>query len=198
MIIAYLRVNASKQHLDNQKEEIAQFASGKGWTIDKWVTDVACGKAKGEDRNLGRILDRLKEGDILVVADISRLSRTLTEVMLILSRCMDKGVHLYCIKDKYILDDGLDCKAASYAFSLVAEIEHNLMTVRTKEALAHKRTTGVRLGRPKGSDAKQSYLEDNKEEMMNMLEREESIVAICKHFNVSRNTYYQFKRNYGL
>lgn len=198
MIIAYLRVSTNKQHLEDQKDEIVRFASGKGWKVDKWVTEVFNGKTKGEDSNLGRVIDRMKEGDILVVSDISRLSRTLTEVMELLSRCMDRGVHLYCIKDRYVLDDSLNSQAASYAFSLVAEIEHNLMSVRTKEALAHKRTTGVRLGRPKGSDAKQAFLEENKEEVMDMLERGESIVAICKHFNVSRNTYYQFKRNYGL
>lgn len=198
MIIGYLRVGSNKQHLEDQKNEITCFASDKGWKIDKWVTDITSGKTKGEDLNLGLILDRLKKDDLIIIADISRLSRTLAEVMTILSRCMDKGIHLYSLKDRYVLNDSLNTKAVSLAFGLVSEIEHNLMSVRTKEALAHKKSTGVCLGRPKGSDAKQSFLEENREEVMDMLERGESIVAICKHFNVSRNTYYQFRRNYKL
>lgn len=198
MIIAYLRVATNKLRLENQKEEIARFASDKGWKIDKWVTDVIGSKKKGEGVNLGLIVDRLKRDDIIIITEISRLSRTLSEVMTILSRCMEKGIHLYSLNDRYVLDDSLDGKVVSFAFSLVSEIEHNLMSVRTKEALAHKKTAGVQLGRPKGSDAKQSFLEENREEVLSMLERGESIVAICKHFKVSRNTYYQFRRNYKL
>lgn len=197
MIIAYLRVGLKKEHLDKQREEIKQFAMGKGLQIEKWVTDVS-NENTAKNRNLELILDRLQKGDVVIVSDISRLSRTLTEVMAILSRLMDKGVNLYSIEDRYFLDDSLNREVMARAFSLVAEIEHNLMSTRTKEALAHKRTIGVRLGRPKGSDAKQSFLEANKEEVIRMLERGDSVVAICKHFNVSRNTYYQFKRNYGI
>lgn len=197
MIIAYLRVGLKKEYLDKQKEEIEQFAVRKGLQIDKWVTDVS-NENTAKNRNLELILDRLQKGDIVIVSDISRLSRTLTEVMAILSRLMDKGVNLYSIEDRYFLDDSLNREVMARAFSLVAEIEHNLMSTRTKEALAHKKTIGVRLGRPKGSDAKQSFLEANKEEVIRMLERGDSVVSICKHFNVSRNTYYQFKRNYGI
>lgn len=197
MIIAYLRVGLKKEYLDKQKEEIEQFAAGKGLQIDKWVTDVN-NENTAKNRNLELILDRLQKSDVVIVSDISRLSRTLTEVMAILSRLMDKGVNLYSIEDRYFLDDSLNREVMARAFSLVAEIEHNLMSTRTKEALAHKKTIGVRLGRPKGSDAKQSFLEANKEEVIRMLERGDSVVSICKHFNVSRNTYYQFKRNYGI
>lgn len=197
MIIAYLRVGLKKEHLDKQREEIKQFATEKGLQIEKWVTDVS-NENTAKNRNLELILDRLQKDDVVIVSDISRLSRTLTEVMAILSRLMDKEINLYSIEDRYFLDDSLNREVMARAFSLVAEIEHNLMSTRTKEALAHKRTIGVRLGRPKGSDAKQSFLEANKEEVIRMLERGESVVAICKHFNVSRNTYYQFKRNYGI
>lgn len=197
MIIAYLRVGKKKQYLDIQKEEIEHFVAEKGWMVDKWVTDVNASN-DSKNKNLDLLLDRLQQGDILVVTDISRLSRTLTDVMAIISRCLDKEVNLFSINDRYVLDGSVNREVMSRAFGLVTEIEHNLMSTRTKEALAHKKTIGVRLGRPKGSDAKQSFLEANKEEVIRMLERGESVVAICKHFNVSRNTYYQFKRNYGI
>ena len=90
-------------------------------------------------------------------------------------------------------------EVVSTTCNLVSEIEHHLMSVRTKEALNHKKEKeGLQLGRPKGTDAKQSLLDANKDEVMNMLERGDTVVMICKHFNVSRNTYYQFKRNYGI
>lgn len=198
MIIAYLRVTTIKQHLEIQKDEINRFASDKGMQIDKWVIEAAGEKVRENERNLDVLLKRMQKGDTLIVSDISRLSRTLADVMATLGCCMEKGVHLYCINNRYIFDDKLNTSAMARAFGLVADIEHSLMSTRTKEALNDKKPVGRPLGRPKGSDAKQSFLEANKEEVISMLEQGETVISICKHFNVSRNTYYQFKRNYGL
>ena len=84
MVIGYLRVSTCKQHLEIQREEINKFASKKGLEIDKWVEEIVSGKTRRQERNLGRLLTRLKKGDILIVTELSRLSRTLTEVMTIL------------------------------------------------------------------------------------------------------------------
>ena len=111
---------------------------------------------------------------------------------------MEKGVQIYSIRDRYILDQALDLPVMGNVFKLVTEIEHSLMSIRTKEALNHKKSTGGPLGRPKGSAAKQSFLDANKEEVISMLKRGDTVFEICKRFNVSRNTYYMFKRNYGL
>ena len=109
-----------------------------------------------------------------------------------------KGVQIYSIRDRYILDQALNLPVMGNVFKLVTEIEHSLMSTRTKEALNHKKSTGGPLGRPKGSAAKQSFLDANREEVISMLERGDTVFEICKRFNVSRNTYYMFKRNYGL
>lgn len=198
MVIAYLRVTTGRLHLERQKDEIAYFASNKGFRIDKWITDIVGEKRTEKESSLSRVVDRMKQGDKVFITDIARFGRTLSEVMSLLGKCMAKGVHVYSINDRYILDDGLNTKAVSETCNLISEIEHNLMSIRTKEALNHKKNRGKQLGRPKGTDAKQSLLDTNKEEVMNMLERGDTIVMICRHFNVSRNTYYQFKRNYGL
>lgn len=198
MVIAYLREGTSKQHLDEQRDEIKHFASGKGVEIDKWVTETASEKVKDDKRSLDLVIARMMKGDILIVSDISRLGRTLSDVMSLLVTCMNKGVNLYSIKDRYILDDKYDTKVMANVFSMAADIEHSLMSTRTKEALAHRKIKGVPVGRPKGSDAKQSFLDKNREELINMLERGETVETICKHFNVSRNTYYQFRRNYKI
>ena len=141
----------------------------------------------------------MKKGDKVIVTDIARFGRTLSEVMTLLAKCMARGIYVYSINDRYLLDDSVNMEVVSNTCNLVSDIEHHLMSVRTKEALNHKKDKeGLQLGRPKGTDAKQSMLDANKEEVMNMLERGDTIVMICKHFNVSRNTYYQFKKNYGL
>lgn len=199
MVIAYLRVTIDKQHLERQKDEITRYASANGLEISKWITDIVDGKRKESEPTLFRVLDRMKKGDKVIITDIARFGRTLSEVMTLLSKCMTLGVHVYSINDRYLLDDSLNTEVVSTTCNLVSEIEHHLMSVRTKEALNHKKEKeGLQLGRPKGTDAKQSLLDANKDEVMNMLERGDTIVMICKHFNVSRNTYYQFKRNYGI
>ena len=198
MVIAYLRVGTSnKELLEEQKNEIKRYASDHDMNVDKWVTDVTVGK-KEDERNLAMVLDRMQKGDSLVLSDISRLGRTLSEVMEIMGRCMEKGVQIYSIRDRYILDQALDLPVMGNVFKLVTEIEHSLMSIRTKEALNHKKSAGGPLGRPKGSAAKQSFLDANREEVISMLERGDTVFEICKRFNVSRNTYYMFKRNYGL
>jgi len=199
MVIAYLRVTIDRQHLERQKDEITRYASANGWEISKWITDIVDGKRMESEPTLFRVLDRMKKGDKVIITDIARFGRTLSEVMTLLSKCMTLGVHVYSINDRYLLDDSLNTEVVSTTCNLVSEIEHHLMSVRTKEALNHKKEKeGLQLGRPKGTDAKQSLLDANKDEVMNMLERGDTIVMICKHFNVSRNTYYQFKRNYGI
>ena len=199
MVIAYLRVTVDKQHLERQKDEITRYASANGLEISKWITDIVDGKRKESEPTLFRVLDRMKKGDKVIITDIARFGRTLSEVMTLLSKCMTLGVHVYSINDRYLLDDSLNTEVVSTTCNLVSEIEHHLMSVRTKEALNHKKEKeGLQLGRPKGTDAKQSLLDANKDEVMNMLERGDTVVMICKHFNVTRNTYYQFKRNYGI
>ena len=171
MVIAYLRVTIDKQHLERQKDEITRYASANGLEISKWITDIVDGKRKESEPTLFRVLDRMKKGDKVIITDIARFGRTLSEVMTLLSKCMTLGVHVYSINDRYLLDDSLNTEVVSTTCNLVSEIEHHLMSVRTKEALNHKKEKeGLQLGRPKGTDAKQSLLDANKDEVMNMLD----------------------------
>lgn len=145
MVIAYLRVGTSnKELLEEQKDEIKRYASDHNINIDKWITDVTVDKGKEDERNLAMVLDRMQKGDSLVLSDISRLGRTLSEVMEIMGRCMEKSVQIYSIKDRYILDQTLDLPVMGSVFRLVKEIEHSLMSTRTKEALSHKRAQEAR------------------------------------------------------
>ena len=196
MIIAYLRVSTEKQNLSNQRSEIERFALQKGISIDRWIMEIASGKKAGKERQLGHLLRRLKKGDTLIITEISRLSRTLTDIMSIMGKCLEKGISLYSVKDGYTFDDSINSKVLCFAFGLVAEIERNLISMRTKEALALRRSEGIVLGRKKGSYTKFQILIDNRNSVINMLKEGKTITYICQHYNLSRDTFEKFKKKY--
>lgn len=150
MVIGYLRVSTGKQHPANQKNEIIRFAKGRGLKVEKWVTEIVSGKTKGSERELGRLLDDMVSGDVMIVTEISRLSRTLTDIMNIMGKCLEKGISLYSTKEGYSFDDTINSKVLCFAFGLVAEIERNLISLRTKEALALREARGEETREEKG------------------------------------------------
>ena len=99
MIIGYLRVSTGKQNPTNQQDEIRRFADSKNLSVDQWVTEVASGKKKGCDRKLGGLIRHMKHGDTLIVTEVSRLSRTQTDLMAITGKSMKKGIKLYTTKE---------------------------------------------------------------------------------------------------
>lgn len=198
MVVAYLRVSTGKQNLENQKDEIQRYAAHKGIKVDRWVTEVASGKTQRQNRQLGQLLKSLRRGDTIIVTEISRLSRTLHEVMAITGRCLERKITIYSTKDGYSFDDSINSKVLSFAFGLVAEIEHQLISQRTREALHLRRSEGVKLGRKRGSSPKMQILVDKRDELVELIEAGKSIMDICRHFEVSRDTlrnYRQFDKS---
>lgn len=196
MIVAYLRVSTEKQHLKNQQDEIRRFAQSRGFTIDRWVTETVSGRKNERDRKLGVLMRRLRPGDTLVVTELSRLSRTLTEIMSIMGLCLRRQIVLYSTKDGYAFDDSINSKVLCFAFGLVAEIERNLISMRTREALALRKAEGVVLGRRKGSYTKFNVLTENRQHVIRMLHQDKSVTDICKRFDLSRDTFDKFRRSY--
>ena len=194
MIAGYLRVSTGKQHLANQKEEIIRYAAAKQITVDYWVTEIVSGKKNEKERKLGLLLRRLKTGDTLIVTEISRLSRTLTDIMEIMAKCLRKKIRLLTTKEGYTFDDSINSKVLCFAFGLVAEIERNLISLRTKEALAMRKANGVVLGRRKGSCTKLNILIANSQTVLAMLEEQRTIIDICRHFGISRETFNKYRR----
>ena len=196
MIVAYLRVSTGHQVLDNQSNEISKYADAKGIIIDKWVTEVVSGKRKGSERKLGAAIKKMKEGDMLIVTEISRLSRTLMDIMSIMGTLLQKGVNLYSIKDGYSFDNSINSKVLIFAFGLVAEIERNLISLRTKEALELRKLQGVKLGRPKNTLRKMNILIDNVSCIVKALERGETKARICRRYRISFSTFTRFEKIY--
>jgi len=194
MVIAYLRVSTVHQHLDNQRGEITHYAKRNGIKIDKWITDTISGSTDKSKRNLGKILKQMHGGDVLIVTEISRLSRTLLEVMNIMKYCVDNNIAIYSTKDGYTFDDSINSKVLSFAFGLAAEIEHKLISLRTKEALAVIKEKGGKIGRRKGSGDKIKILNEHKDEVEQDLASGMKIIDICNKYGVSYKTYYRFKK----
>jgi len=192
MIIAYLRVSTGKQNPDNQKEEIRKFALEKGFEIDRWISETVSGKTDKKERKLGNALSKMKKGDTMIVTEVSRLSRSLTDIMTIMGLCLKKGINIYTTKERYAFDDTINSKVLCFAFGLAAEIERNLISMRTKEALAVRRAEGVQLGRRKGSCVKMQFLESNSATISKLLKDGHSISSICRKMKVSRYTFYKY------
>ncbi|KAA6322926.1 DNA-invertase hin [termite gut metagenome] len=196
MVIAYLRVSTEKQFLENQKEEILRFAEKNGLVINKWYTETVSGSVCSKDRKLSKVLKITKPGDSLIVTEISRLSRTLLEIMTILNACITKKVILYSTKDGYIFKNDINSKVLGFAFGLVAEIERNLISMRTKEALARRKQEGKLLGRRPGYCPQIKTLIE-REEIINQLLQDTPKAKIAKQLGVSRSTFYRFLKEMG-
>lgn len=152
MIYGYLRVSSDKQDYNNQKIGVDELAKRKGWTIDKYILDDGIsGTVDPKRRNLGKqLLPRLQEGDIIICSELSRLGRKLLLVFNILQYIMERNATVYTVKDDFVLGDNVQSMVLAFAFSLAAQIERDMISQRTREALARKRSEGVMLGRPTG------------------------------------------------
>ena len=150
MIYGYIRVSSDKQTVENQRYEIHRFCRTHSLSVDGWIEETISGTAAYTRRALGRLLHSVGPGDTIICSELSRLGRNLFMIMEILNLCMTKECRVWTIKDNYRLGEDIQSKVLAFAFGLSAEIERNLISQRTREALARRRAEGVVLGRPKG------------------------------------------------
>ena len=194
LIFGYIRVSSDKQTVENQRFEINKFCERKGLKIDDWIEETISGTKNYSKRQLGPLLKKVQKNDMIICSELSRLGRTLFMIMDILNICMTKECRVWTIKDNYRLGDDIQSKVLAFAFGLSAEIERNLISQRTKEALARKKAEGVRLGRPKGSktapEKHKLYGKNNLiKELLKAHVSQRQIAKICK---VDRNTLSRF------
>lgn len=156
MTYGYIRVSSDKQTVENQRFEIIKFCERNNMTIDGWIEETISGTKSYNKRKLGPLLKKVRKDDLIICSEISRLGRSLFMIMEILSICMEKECKVWTIKDNYRLGDDIQAKVLAFAFGLSAEIERNLISMRTKEALARLKAEGRRLGRPPGEAGEES------------------------------------------
>ena len=192
MIYGYIRVSSDKQTIENQRFEISNFCEKNSLTIDVWVEETISGMTRVENRKLGKLLKRMKKGDILICSELSRLGRNLLMIMGVLNECMNRDIQVWTIKDNYRLGSDINSKVLAFAFGLSAEIERNLISQRTKEALARKKAEGVVLGRPKGSKSAKTKLTGQEKRIKELLDKRVSSSAIGRILGVHRLTVSSF------
>ena len=150
MYYAYIRVSTDHQHVENQKHEINTFTQKQGIQISKWVDETISSRKPLQERKLGKLLKKLKKGDVLIATELSRLGRNLLEVMGILQNCLEKDCQIWTLKENYRLGADIQSKVLAFAFSLASEIERQLISERTKNSLQRLKDEGKHLGRPHG------------------------------------------------
>jgi DNA invertase Pin-like site-specific DNA recombinase len=148
--VAYLRVSTDEQDIEKNKYDILHLANEKGLGKVQWIEETISGRVSWKKRKIAQVLDELQQGDHLLVSELSRLGRSMLECMEILSIASQKEINIYAVKGNWQLDNSIQSKIIAMAFSMAAEIERDLISQRTKEALAAKKKAGVKLGRPKG------------------------------------------------
>lgn len=197
MIYGYIRVSSDKQTVENQRFEIEHFCKRENITIDGWISETISGTKNYDKRKLGELLQRVEAGDLIICSEISRLGRSLFMIMEILNLCMTKGCRVWTVKDGYRLGDDIQSKVLAFAFGLSAEIERNLISQRTKEALQRKRADGVILGRPHGTSGQKYcklYRQENTIRELQNLGSSRTLIANSLH--VHRNTLINYMQKY--
>lgn len=191
-IIGYIRVSSKKQTTEHQKYEMQQFAKKKNLKIDAFIEETISSRKALKKRKLGELLNTLNENDILIACEISRLGRSLLEVMRILETCLNKNCHVWTIKESYRLGNDIQSKVMAFAFGLAAEIERNLISERTKSSLANLKASGKKLGRPFQAESKKLKLSKNTKQIKELLDKGVSKSQIARTMKVQRNTLLRF------
>ena len=192
MIYGYIRISTDRQSVENQRFEITRFCRENKLTVGRWIEETISGTKTVKDRRLGRLIRYMKPRDIMICSELSRLGRNLLMIMGVLNECMIRDIQVWTIKDNYRLGSDINSKVLAFAFGLSAEIERNLISQRTKEALARKRAEGSALGRPKGSKTKGQKLRGKEAEIKKLLKKSVSKSAIARVLGVHRVTVVSF------
>lgn len=194
--IAYLRVSTAEQDVGKNKNDILHLANDKALGKVEWVEEQASGRISWQKREIAQVLEELQSGDNLIVSELSRLGRSMLECMEILSIASKKQINIYAVKGNWQLDQSIQSKILAMAFAMAAEIERDLISQRTKEALAAKRKAGMKLGRPTGSGS--SKLDKYRPEIEALLETGSTQRYIASRFNTTESNLSRWMTKHGL
>lgn len=198
-VIAYARVSTDKQDSDNQKFELENYMRRHGIEGVEVQTEVVSGTVKLKDRKIGALIDSMREGDTLIVSEISRLSRDMLTVASIIQDCLSRGIVIISVKEGWTLGNDPGSKFTAVAFGMAAEIERNFISQRTKEALARKKSEGMVLGRPQGVKRPQDRkLNGKDDEIVRLLKARVSLAAIARVLGVNTQTLRTYVREEQL
>ena len=196
-VIAYIRKSTDKQSFEHQEYEIEQYAEKHNLKIDRWVEESISSRKELKKRQLGQLLEELQDGDILIATEISRLGRSLLEVMGILQTCLEKNCQVWTINESYNLKNDLQSQLLAVVFSIGVSIERSLLSQRTKTALDAKKAAGVKLGRPFGAESKKLKLSKNTKRIRDLLDKKVPKAQIARIMGVQKITLRRFIKRMG-
>lgn len=160
-IVAYLRASTDKQDLNHQKLEILEFARRRGLRLDEYVEVTSSSRKTSQHRRIDELIQRLGETDTLIVTELSRLGRSTAEVIALVNALVQRNIRVITLKQNLDINrQDMNAKILITLFSLFAELERDLISLRTREALAAKKAQGQRLGKPKGTLQKSKFDKD--------------------------------------
>lgn len=194
--IGYLRVSTNEQDLEKNKAGILTLANEKGLGQVKWVEEKASGRISWRKREIGKVIEELGSGDNLVVSELSRLGRSMLQCMEILSIAVEKKINIYAVKGNWQLDNSIQSKIVAMAFSMASEIERDLISQRTKEALALRKAQGKKLGRPRGNG--KSKLDKFRPEIEALLANSSTQRFIAERYKVSPSHLNRWIKSRGI
>jgi DNA invertase Pin-like site-specific DNA recombinase len=190
----YLRVSTSDQSIENCKNDILRFANDREIGTVTFIEEIASGTVSWKKRRLSEVLNSMKPGDNLIVSELSRLGRSMLECMEILSFALNKNVSVFAVKGNWKLDNTIQSKIIAMTFSMAAEIERDLISLRTKEALRSRREQGMKLGRPEGPG--KSKLDKHKFKIEELLANGSTQKSIANRFRTTEaNLHNWLKKN---
>lgn len=190
MYYAYIRVSTDHQNVENQQHEILTYTQNHNIKIDRWVSETISSRKPLTERKLGKLLKRLKKGDVLIATELSRLGRNLLEVMGILQHCLEKDCQIWTLKENYRLGSDIQSKVLAFAFSLASEIERQLISERTKNSLKRLKDEGKHLGRPHGFTYQKLKSKHNK--IIELLDKNVSKAEIARLMGCSWITLHRY------
>jgi DNA invertase Pin-like site-specific DNA recombinase len=188
--VAYLRVSTNEQDLEKNKIAILKLANEMRLGNVDFVEEKVSGCITWKKRKIADIVESLKEDDTIIVSELSRLGRSMLECMEIISIATQKHINIYAIKGNWQLNNTIQSKIIAMAFSMASEIERDLISQRTKEALRVKKEAGVKLGRPKGSGS--SKLDKHKAEITNLLKNGATKRFIAHKYHTTEQNLYRW------
>lgn len=187
----FIRVSTLDQDTEKNKLDILQFANTHKLGNVEFIEEHCSGRISYKERKLGTLLDSMKSGDVLIVPELSRIARSITQILEVIKVTKDKGITLYSIKENFDnTDNSITATVTSTIFALVAQIERELISLRTREALHARKVAGMKLGRPQGKG--KSKLDEHREDIMRLLALKVPKTLIAKQYNTSVGNLYNF------
>lgn len=191
---AYLRVSTIDQNTEKNKIDVLKFANDKKLGNVLFIEEQISGRANFKNRQLGQLLEEMQKDDVLIVPELSRIARSIIQILEVIEITTQKGIILYSIKENFCSNDkSITSTVATTIFALVAQIERELISMRTKEALQVKKASGVKLGRPKGSG--KSKLDPYKDDILKLIELHVPKTIIAKQYNTSAGNLHKFLKH---